>query len=104
MLTSTELCASDAVQNLLKYLGLGACERTDKVPEGKSSHTLFLAGRFRGGAEILSKVRLALDPADQTVTMNIIVRYDVSPMPWPHCSPFRSEDSAVSELIGSAIA
>jgi coatomer protein complex subunit gamma len=64
----------DAVQNLLKYLGMGACERSDKIPEGKSSHTLLLSGRFRGGVEILAKARLALDPIDQTVTMNIIVR------------------------------
>lgn len=53
---------------------MGACERSDKIPEGKSSHTLLLSGRFRGGVEILAKARLALDPIDQTVTMNIIVR------------------------------
>lgn len=53
---------------------MGPCERTDRVQEGKSSHLLLLAGVFRGGHEVLAKVRLALDPADQSVTMNIIVR------------------------------
>lgn len=71
---STVNTLQDAVQNLLKYLGMGPCERSEKVPDGKSSHTLLLAGRFRGGVEILAKARLALDPVDQTVTMNIIVR------------------------------
>ena len=58
----------------MKCLGMGPCERTDRVQEGKSSHSLLLAGVFRGGHDVLSKVRLALDPSDQSVTMNIIVR------------------------------
>ncbi|KAK0405717.1 hypothetical protein QR680_018154 [Steinernema hermaphroditum] len=79
----------EAVANLIKCIGLGACERSDRVPEGKSSHTLLLAGQFRGGIEILSRVRLALDPQDQTVNMNLIVR---------------SEDNAVSELVAAVVA
>ena len=30
----------EAVNNLLLYIGLGPCEKTEKVPEGKSSHVL----------------------------------------------------------------
>ena len=29
-----------------QYLGLQACERTDKVPEGKNSHALLLSGMY----------------------------------------------------------
>merc|ERR1712110_1113401 len=39
----------EAVKNIVMYLGLQPCERSDKVPEGKSSHTLLLSGVFRGG-------------------------------------------------------
>ncbi len=34
----------EAIKNIIQYLGLQTCERTDKVPEGKSSHTLLLSG------------------------------------------------------------
>ena len=37
----------EAVKNIVMYLGLQPCERSDKVPEGKSSHTLLLSGVFR---------------------------------------------------------
>jgi len=33
-------------------LGLAACERSDRVPEGKSQHTVVLSGIFRGGFEV----------------------------------------------------
>ncbi|VDD86241.1 unnamed protein product [Enterobius vermicularis] len=79
----------DAVRELIKCVGMGPCERTDRVQEGKSSHLLLLAGVFRGGHEVLAKVRLALDPADQSVTMNIIVR---------------SDDSSLCGIIAGAIA
>ena len=36
----------EAVRNIVKFLGMQPCERSDKVPEGKSSHTLLLAGRY----------------------------------------------------------
>ncbi|VDM48689.1 unnamed protein product [Toxocara canis] len=73
---STLHTLQDAVRELMKCLGMGPCERSDRVPEGKSAHTLLLAGVFRGGHDVLAKARLALDPADQTVTLNLVVRSD----------------------------
>ena len=35
-------------------MGLQPCERSDKVPEGKSSHTLYLAGVYRGELSLVS--------------------------------------------------
>lgn len=64
----------DAVKKLQEYLGLAPCEHSDKVADGKSSHTLLMGGVFRGGHDILARIRLVLDPVDQTVTMNITVR------------------------------
>lgn len=34
----------EAVKNIVQFLGMQPCERSDKVPEGKSSHTLVMAG------------------------------------------------------------
>lgn len=36
----------EAVKNIIQFLGLQPAERSDKVPEGKSTHTLLLAGRL----------------------------------------------------------
>ena len=35
----------EAVKSITQFLGMQPCERSDKVPEGKSSHTLLLAGK-----------------------------------------------------------
>ncbi|EFO21327.1 coatomer gamma subunit [Loa loa] len=86
---STVHTLQDAVRELMKCIGLGPCERSDRVPEGKNAHLLLLAGVFRGGHEVLAKARLALDSVDKTVTMNFVVR---------------SDDATVSEIVGSAVA
>lgn len=36
--------SSEAVNNIISFLGMQPCERSDKVPENKNSHILFLAG------------------------------------------------------------
>ncbi|XP_023018984.1 coat Protein (coatomer) gamma [Leptinotarsa decemlineata] len=75
----------EAVKNIIQFLGLQPAERTDKVPEEKSTHTLLLAGMFRGGIDILVRAKLAL--ADG-VTMQLTVR---------------SPDADVAELITSSV-
>lgn len=37
---------AEAVNNIIKFLGMQPCERSDKVPENKNSHTLYLAGTY----------------------------------------------------------
>ena len=76
----------EAVKNIVLFLGLQPCERSDKVPEGKSSHTLLLSGVFRGGVEVLVKAKLALSDG---VAMQLMVR---------------SEDPEIAELMTTAIA
>nr|CAB3232871.1 coatomer subunit gamma-2-like [Phallusia mammillata] len=68
---STVNTLQDAVKDISKYLGMQACERSDKVPEGKSAHTLFLAGVFRGGHDVLARAKLVLKDG---VTMQLTVR------------------------------
>ena len=75
-------------------MGLQPCERSDKVPPGKSAHTLLLAGVYRGGHDVLVRAKLALTAGEDGtaggggVTMQITVR---------------STDPTVSELIASAV-
>lgn len=61
----------DAVKDIIKYLGMQACERTDKVSEGKSSHTLHLTGVYRGGYDVMARAKLVLRDG---VTMQLTVR------------------------------
>merc|ERR1740131_892710 len=65
----------EAVKNIVIYLGLQPCERSDKVPEGKSSHTLLLSGVFRGGHQVLVRTKLALSDG---VAMQLTVRSEDS--------------------------
>lgn len=84
-LTATKTI-EDAVKNIILFLGMQPCERSDKVPEGKSSHTLYLAGIYRGGSDVLVRSKLAVSM--DGVTMNLAVR---------------STDPSASEVIASAI-
>jgi len=83
-------CVTDAVKNIVEFLGLQVCERSDKVPEGKSAHTLYLAGVFRGGHDVLVRCKLAASTDTAAgVTMQMTVR---------------STDANVSQVITAAIA
>ncbi|VDN20284.1 unnamed protein product [Gongylonema pulchrum] len=62
---------------MIDNFGMAPCERTDRVPEGKSAHTLLLSGIYRGGYEFLAKIRFVLDPVDKTVTMNLLLRREL---------------------------
>jgi len=75
------------VKDIITYLGMQPCERSDKVSEGKSSHTLYLAGVFSGGHDALVRAKLAL--TESGVTMQLTVR---------------STDPNVSEVLATAIA
>lgn len=78
----------EAIKSIIQFMGMQPCERSDKVPEGKSAHTLFLAGVYRGGHDVLVRAKLALGASSEGVTMNLAVR---------------STDPIVSEVIASAV-
>ncbi|CAD5220384.1 unnamed protein product [Bursaphelenchus okinawaensis] len=78
----------EAVSKLQDYLGMAACEHSDKIVEGKSQHQLLLSGVFRGGLDVLARVRMVQDQVDQIVNINVIIR---------------SEDGNLSELVGASI-
>ena len=69
------------------------CERSDKVPEGKSSHTLYLAGVYRGGHDVLVRAKMALggtsmDQGSGGITMQLTIR---------------STDASAVQVIASAV-
>uniref|UniRef100_A0A8C6A9G2 Coatomer subunit gamma n=1 Tax=Marmota marmota marmota TaxID=9994 RepID=A0A8C6A9G2_MARMA len=68
---STIKTLEEAVGNIVKFLGMHPCERSDRVPENKNTHALLLAGVFRGGHDILVRSRLLLL---DTVTMQVTAR------------------------------
>ncbi|VDP02972.1 unnamed protein product [Soboliphyme baturini] len=75
----------NAVRQLLEYLGMAPCDRSHKVPEGKSSHTLLLSGIFRDGSDVAAVAKLAIG-VDGTVNMNLTVMAEESayiPTPKP---------------------
>ena len=51
-------------------------KQLDKVVEGKSSHTLYLAGIYRGEHDVLVRTKMALEEtsADPTITMQLTIR------------------------------
>ena len=63
----------DAVNQIISFMGMQPCERSDKVDPDKPSHSLLLAGVYRGGHDVLVKARLARSAA-QGVNMKITVR------------------------------
>jgi len=61
----------EAVKQIITFLGMQPCERSDKVPEGKVHHVLILSGVYRGGHEILVRSKLVLKDG---VQMQLTVR------------------------------
>ena len=74
-------------------MGMQPCERSEKVPDGKASHALYLAGVYRGGHDVLVRSKMALggvsaDPSTTAITMQLTIR---------------STDQAAVQVIASAI-
>ena len=60
-----------AIEQVMHFMGMHACERSNKITDGKSTHVLLLAGMFRNHEKALVRARLALT---DSVTMKIAVR------------------------------
>lgn len=76
----------EAIKNLISFMDMNVCDRTDRVGDGKQAHTVLLSGRFHGQVNVLIRAKMALSP--DGVTMKIMVR---------------SSSLQVSEYIASAI-
>jgi coatomer protein complex subunit gamma len=83
----------ECVKKIISYMGMQPCERSDKIPEGKGSHTLYLAGVYRGGHDVLVRAKMALggtsaDPGAQAIMMQLTIR---------------STDESAVQVIASAV-
>lgn len=67
----------EAVKSVVNFLGMQPQDRSDRVQPEKSSHTIYLAGMFRGGIEVLARAKLAIGNSPG-VAMQLTVR---SPLP-----------------------
>lgn len=71
----------EAVKNVVAFMGMHPCDRSDRVSSSSDgrklpSHTLFLSGVFKGTNEVLIRAKFAinLNDPDAGVTMKISVR------------------------------
>lgn len=55
---STVKTLEEAVNSIISFLGMGIADKSDKVPEGKSSHTLYLAGNLTFSLQLLENIIL----------------------------------------------
>jgi len=76
----------EAIKNIIQFMGMQPCERSDKAPEGKNTHVLLLAGIYRGGHDVLVRAKLAFN--DGGVAMQLTIR---------------SSDASVPSVIAQAV-
>lgn len=76
----------EAITNIIQFMGMQPCERSDKIVSGKNTHVLLLAGIYRGGHDVLARVKLVLN--DGGVAMQLVIR---------------STDSSVPDVIAQAV-
>lgn len=76
----------EAIKNIIQFMGMQPCERTDRVVEGKNTHVLLMAGIYRGGHDVLVRSKLAFN--DGGVAMQLTIR---------------STDGTVPSIIAQAV-
>ncbi|UJR34935.1 hypothetical protein I4U23_027711 [Adineta vaga] len=82
------------VKKIISFIGMQPCEQSDKVAENKTSHTLYLAGIYRGGHDVLVRLRMVLEGTSE----------DCSSTTTTIQSSIRSTDKSAVQVIASAIA
>lgn len=65
----------DAVEAVVRLMGMAACEGSDAVPPNARSHAVTLAGTVVGDAQVLVKLNFGMDAA-KNVAMKMAVRSD----------------------------
>jgi len=76
----------EAIKNIIMFMGMQPCERSDKIVEGKNTHVLLLAGIYRGGHDVLVRAKLVFN--DGGVAMQLTIR---------------SSDASVPQVIAQAV-
>lgn len=71
---STMKSIKDAVNEIIDFLGMQPCEKTEVVPPKRTKHILLLSGTFADGAPALVRIRMKMDDAAPGVSMELTVR------------------------------
>lgn len=69
---STVKTLQDAITELSEFLGMQPVDKSEKVPVGKSKHSLFLSGKFLGGVKLAARALMVQAP--EGVKIKFIVR------------------------------
>lgn len=65
----------EAVAEVLKYLGMQPCDRSEEVPDKRTKHILYAGGQYLNGAPLLARARMKLNSPDQGgVAVELCVR------------------------------
>eukprot|EP01114_Cavostelium_apophysatum_P024660 TRINITY_DN9725_c0_g1_i2.p1 TRINITY_DN9725_c0_g1~~TRINITY_DN9725_c0_g1_i2.p1 ORF type:complete len:199 (-),score=80.84 TRINITY_DN9725_c0_g1_i2:59-655(-) len=70
---STMKSLQEAVKDIIEFLGMQPCDRTESVPSKKSKHILLLTGEFLGGIPVVARARMKFAEG-QGVQMELTVR------------------------------
>lgn len=72
---STMKSLKDAVNEIIDFLGMQACDKTEVVPPKRTKHILLLSGSFvDGNAPALVRIRMKMDDSAPGVSMELTVR------------------------------
>jgi coatomer protein complex subunit gamma len=68
----------ECVKKIVDYFGMQPCEQSDKVVEGKASHTLYLGGIYRSGHDVLVRAQMALgETSGDNITTAIFIHLKI---------------------------
>ncbi|UJR29441.1 hypothetical protein I4U23_010653 [Adineta vaga] len=88
----------ECMNQIINLMGMTLCEKSAKVNEEETIHTIYLGGIYRNGHDVLVQVQLkpggrsAVLPTTTTTTTTTEMQLTI-----------RSTDSSVAQVIGSAI-
>lgn len=71
---STMKSIKDAVNEIVDFLGMQPCDKTEVVPPKRTKHILLLSGTFVDGAPALVRIRMKIDDSAPGVSMELTVR------------------------------
>jgi coatomer subunit gamma len=65
----------EAVAEILQYLGMQPCDRSEEVPDKRTKHILYAGGQYLNSAPLLARARMKLNSPDQGgVAVELCVR------------------------------
>eukprot|EP01133_Synstelium_polycarpum_P003463 gene3463-3939_t len=64
----------EAVKESIKTLSMAPCDKTEQVPPKASKHILYLSGKLVNGLKVLTRSRMRIDTATNSVSVELTVK------------------------------